>query len=193
MSVRDGLLAILTLGPAYGLQLHAELAARSPHRGTVNPGQIYATLERLGRAGLIESGGRTHDGLPLHRLTPEGRSTADRWLRTPLAGGVPEWSEMLDQILVGATVDPVATERLTRDYRVRWSAELDAAREDAVDSGRETTIAGWASDARAAHARAALEWLAAVSDRLPAGTTARALSTVKPRRGRRPHDEPGAS
>ena len=29
MSVRDGLLAVLSLGPAYGLQLHAEFTAPS--------------------------------------------------------------------------------------------------------------------------------------------------------------------
>ena len=53
MSVRDGLLAILSLGPAYGLQLHSELASRSPHRGPVNVGQIYATLDRLVARGLV--------------------------------------------------------------------------------------------------------------------------------------------
>jgi hypothetical protein len=41
MSVRDGLLSVLTLGPAYGLQMHAELASRAPHRKPVNVGQIY--------------------------------------------------------------------------------------------------------------------------------------------------------
>ena len=55
MSVRDGLLAVLSLGEGYGLQLHSELAARAPHRSPVNVGQIYSTLERLARAGLVES------------------------------------------------------------------------------------------------------------------------------------------
>lgn len=51
MSVRDGLLALLTLGPAYGLQLHAELLDRAAHRRRVNVGQIYSTLERLRERG----------------------------------------------------------------------------------------------------------------------------------------------
>lgn len=58
MSVRDALLGILTLGPAYGLQLHAELGARAPHRAKTNVGQVYGTLDRLVTAGLV-----VHEGL----------------------------------------------------------------------------------------------------------------------------------
>ena len=65
MSVRDGLVAILTLGPAYGLQLHAELARRAPHRGPVNVGQIYSTLDRLSTQRLIASAGVTDAGVAL--------------------------------------------------------------------------------------------------------------------------------
>ena len=73
MSVRNGLLAVLTLGPAYGAQLHAELGDRLGHRRTVNIGQVYATLERLGVQGLVRAAGVTDDGLPLYRITDDGR------------------------------------------------------------------------------------------------------------------------
>ena len=55
MSVRSSLLAILTMGPAYGFQLHGELAVRTAGRRSVNVGQIYATLERLVVQGAVES------------------------------------------------------------------------------------------------------------------------------------------
>jgi hypothetical protein len=58
VSVRDGILAILSMGPAYGLQLHSELTSRAPHRKPVNVGQIYGTLDRLAKQGLIEPAGK---------------------------------------------------------------------------------------------------------------------------------------
>ena len=63
MSVRDGLLAILTLGPAYGSQLHAEFMGRAPHRKMVNVGQIYVSTSNrtaYGAAGSV-TGGPTND------------------------------------------------------------------------------------------------------------------------------------
>ena len=74
MSVRSGVLAILTLGPAYGLQLHSELASRTPHRKPVNVGQIYGTLDRLVTQAMIEPAGLTDDALPLYRLTAAGEA-----------------------------------------------------------------------------------------------------------------------
>ena len=69
VSVRDCLLAIMSLGPQYGLQLHAELTTRAPHRAATNVGQIYSTLDRLVRDAKVETGGQTADGLPLYQLT----------------------------------------------------------------------------------------------------------------------------
>src|SRR5687767_9505885 len=45
MAVRDALLTLLTMGPAYGFQLHGGVGARTGGRRQVNVGQTYATLE----------------------------------------------------------------------------------------------------------------------------------------------------
>ena len=107
MSVRDGLLAVLSLGPAYGLQLHAEFTARAPHRAALNVGQVYSTLDRATQSGLVCSAGTTPDGLPLFRLTESGADRARQWMTLP-SDGPASWTEMLDQVLVTATVDDPA-------------------------------------------------------------------------------------
>ena len=117
-SQRDGLLAILTIGPAYGHQLLGELAARAPHRGPVNVGQIYSTLDRLGGQRLVESAGLTTDGLPLHTLTPAGVTAARSWMTEPTLDPLPEWTELLDQLLITSSVDPVAASALTGSLRL---------------------------------------------------------------------------
>ena len=53
MSVRQNLLAILDQGPCYGYQLRAEFGRRTGSAWSLNVGQIYTTLERLERDGLV--------------------------------------------------------------------------------------------------------------------------------------------
>lgn len=105
MAVRDALLGILTLGPAYGLQLHAELSARAPHRAKTNVGQVYGTLDRLTTAGLVSHQGLTDDGLPLYALTEPGRSEAHSWLAGESLTALPEWADVQDLVLISTSVN----------------------------------------------------------------------------------------
>ena len=185
MSVRDGLLTILTLGPAYGLQLHAELTSRAPHRGPVNVGQIYATLDRLGKQGLITSSGVTNDGLPLYRLTAQGANAVNASRETAVVHTLPEWTEMLDQIIIESSIRPSTTTALARAYRVWWTDDLARVR-SALENDEPRSDVRLALLARQAQALAALDWLGSVTDALSDDDASRPYSTDKPRRGRRP-------
>jgi DNA-binding PadR family transcriptional regulator len=57
MSVRHALLALLSEEPKYGLQLPEEFEARTGEVWPLNVGQVYTTLQRLERDGLVESDG----------------------------------------------------------------------------------------------------------------------------------------
>ncbi|MDH6537413.1 PadR family transcriptional regulator [Aurantimicrobium minutum] len=104
MAVREALLGILTLGPAYGLQLHAELGARAPHRAKTNVGQVYGTLDRLSTAGLVVHQGLTDDGLPLYALTEAGKEEAVAWLEGNTLTVLPEWADVQDVVLISSSV-----------------------------------------------------------------------------------------
>src|SRR5690554_5961268 len=114
MAVRDGILAILALGPGYGLALRDEIAARAPHRTDLNVGQVYSTLERLRRDGLVATGTTTDDNLPLYRLTPEGEKAVTAWLEDPVDADPRAWTDFLDQVLLGSSIPGTD-----------WSALLD--------------------------------------------------------------------
>lgn len=183
MSVRDGLLTILTLGPAYGLQLHAELTSRAPHRGPINVGQIYSTLDRLSGHGLIAPSGLTSDGLPLHRLTTEGRAAIASARGVAAVQSLPEFTDMLDQVIIESTVDPAAAVSLVGGFRDWWRSDVSAVRETLgrADLRPEARLA---LIARERQGDAALAFLDAASVALEAGGTFRPLSAVKPKRGR---------
>ena len=84
MSVRHALLALLSEGPKYGLQLRQEFEAKTGEVWPLNVGQVYTTLQRLERDGLVEAderrGGGTAEGLPHHR---GGRGGARPVARAP--------------------------------------------------------------------------------------------------------------
>lgn len=185
MSVRDGLLAILTLGPAYGLQLHTELTSRAPHRKPVNVGQIYGTLDRLANQQLVVTAGTTDDGLPLYQLTPTGRSGAEKWMTEPATESLPEWTEMLDQILVTSSLDAVAATILAGDFRKWWDSDLGATRftlqRTALRHDQRLALI-----AREAQAVAALAWIGSVTALLANNDSFRGYSDSRPKRGRRP-------
>ncbi len=184
MSVRSGLLAVLTLGPAYGLQLHAEFTDRAPHRGPVNVGQVYGTLERLSKQNLVEPAGTTDDGLPMHRLTEAGRDEAACWMHEPLLESLPEWTEMLDQVLVTSSIDSPAAEGLAESFRRWWEADLAGTRV-AASADTLPVDARLALVAREAQGVAAIAWLGAAIATLSDYDAFRGPSEVRPRRGRK--------
>ena len=191
MSVRKALLAILTMGPAYGFQLHGELATRTAGRRTVNVGQIYSTLERLVSQGSVEAAGSTEDGLPLYRLTDDGHAQALDWLRETDSESGADWNDMLDRVLIASSLPHVDLGPLLAGYRTAWLLRLNRGGDPAprpAGSGQDQL----AGTAQLLQARAALAWLdavAAVADRAPATEEPRLhreLSLLRPKRGRRP-------
>jgi len=73
VSVRHALLALLSEGPKYGLQLREEFEGRTGEVWPLNVGQVYTTLQRLERDGLVESDESNDDGPQKgFRITAEG-------------------------------------------------------------------------------------------------------------------------
>lgn len=180
MTVKNGLLTILSLGPLYGLQLRDEFVARAPHRARINVGQVYGTLERLRRDGLIMSAGETHDNLPLYRPTSLGTEAIDRWSSEAEHSSVFDWNDMLDQVLIVSSL-PGAP----------WRVLIDSYLERARHVPSLETL-GTPSQARAAHGAqtmiedAAEAWLLHLRDEFEENDPAAPLSMLRPRRGRRP-------
>ena len=180
MSVRDSLLAVLTLGPAYGAQLHSELLSRLGHRRDINVGQIYATLDRLGKSELVADGGATDDGFPLYELTGAGYRAAHEWLSV-VGPAQLDWNEMLDQLLVASSLPGLDIGPLLAQHRELWAAPLLPQVEP--ESAQDALATASEDELRAA----ALRWLDACENAATSNTaTSRPLSDVRPRRGRRP-------
>ena len=183
MSVRDCLLAIMTLGPQYGLQLHAELTSRTPHRAATNVGQIYSTLDRLVRDKKVEAGGQTPDGLPLYQLTSDGSREIGAWLEPESISRESTWSDLLDIVFMIRSlpnVDPLpACDALDFAF-----AELPEPTQGSDARARTAWLLTRAEEDFATSMRAIVDRTRVELERdKPHGW---GLSTQRPKRGRRP-------
>ena len=118
MSVPHALLALLSEGPKYGLQLREEFEAGTGEVWPLNVGQVYKTLGRLERDGLAESDGTGQDGPQKRfRITPQGEEALAAWLRTPPDLTSPR-DELVMKVLVAARVPGTDVHEVIQAHRL---------------------------------------------------------------------------
>ena len=137
MSVRHAFLALLNDGPKYGLQLRQEFEARTGEVWPLNVGQVYTTLQRLERDGLVESDGAEDPGPQKgFRITAAGAAELASWLRTPPDLSSPPRDELVMKVLVAmrtAGVDVHEVVQTHRRYLVQLMQEWTRLKEFSAD------------------------------------------------------------
>ncbi|BAJ75477.1 predicted transcriptional regulator [Microbacterium testaceum StLB037] len=177
MSVRQSLLAILDHGACYGSQLRAEYIRRTG--ASVNVGQVYTTLERLERDGLVANDGVDDDGRVLWSVTPAGRTEARAWLQS--ASVADGRDEVALRIGLAVTLPGADVRGILSAQRAGVRAALS---EEARRSGGEDVVGvAVVAAARRARLEAELRWLDEV-ERMTIGRAGIAISEERPRRGR---------
>ena len=183
MSVRHALLALLSEGPKYGLRLREEFEADTGEVWPLNIGQVYTTLQRLERDGLIESDDDERDSPQKRfRITDGGTRELASWLRTPPDMSSPPRDELVIKVLVALRVPGTDVHEVIQSHRrylvelmQQWTRikEADAGRDLAlhlaVDAElyRLDAVARWLDAADARIKRAAAEPAVAARDDLP--------------------------
>lgn len=105
MSVRHALLGLLSAGPKYGMQLREEFEDATGDAWPLNAGQVYTTLQRLERDGLVDSNGAGEDERQKdYRITTRGQAELGKWLTTPPDPGAPPRDDLITKVLVALRV-----------------------------------------------------------------------------------------
>jgi len=118
MSIRRGLLALLAQEPMYGAQLRTEFESRTGGTWPLNVGQVYTTLSRLERDGLVEgAGGADGEGRIAYRLTDQGRTEVALWWAAPVDRGNTPRDELVIKLALAVTVPGVDIRRLVQTQR----------------------------------------------------------------------------
>lgn len=192
MSVRLSLLAILDQGPCYGYQLRTEFDRRTGSTWPLNVGQIYNTLDRLERDGLVVKGDTDAQGHVFYEITDAGSVEVAAWLGAPVER-ITSRDELATKLAVAATlpgvdvaavIDAQRRATQTRVQELRQEASLDAGAESA---SAPNFVRSLVVDSMLFHAEAEARWLDHAEARLaqhPQHSMSLELATERPKRGR---------
>ena len=163
MAVREGLLALLEEGPRHGYQLKTAFESATGGVWPLNVGQVYTTLDRLERDGLVDV---TDDsGQKTYRLTVDGVAALGEWWRTVPAEDPPPRDELMLKVLLAIGHDrDHALEVVTRQ-RAALLGLLQARRRERRAAG-DDLAATLVTDALVVRAEADLRWLDLCESRL---------------------------
>ena len=189
MSVRHSMLAILDQGPCYGYQLRSEFHRRTGTTWPLNVGQIYNTLERLERDGLVERGEADEQGHVFWHITTEGSAEVAKWLSSPVVQELAPRDELTIKLALAATLPNLDVTALLAAQREATARRLDAlqATTDEAAAGGEHLVQSLITDAFVFHAEAELRWIDHLIQHVtqePRPSFALELSAERPKRGR---------
>jgi DNA-binding PadR family transcriptional regulator len=129
VSVGMSLLAILEEGPTYGLRLKHEFEGRTGHVWPLNVGQVYTTLGRLERDGLVRAVPEgSVEGQKVHEITEAGQARLAEWFARATMSDPPARDELVLKLVM--TVDRPGVEP---------AEVIQAERRRAVEQLREYT------------------------------------------------------
>jgi DNA-binding PadR family transcriptional regulator len=179
MSVKHALLALLSEGPKYGLQLREEFESGTGEVWPLNVGQVYTTLQRLERDGLVESDDTTEAGPQKgFRITAAGAAELAGWLRTPPDLSSPPRDELVMKVLVALRVPGVDVHEVIqvhRRYLVELMQQWTRLKEDEADY--DLTLA-LVVDAELFRLDSVIRWLDSADGRLKRAAADQATGTT---------------
>lgn len=190
MSIRHGLLALLERGPMYGYQLRAAFEESTGTTWPLNIGQVYTTLSRLERDGLVRPLPENDGGQRPYEITDAGRSELTQWFATPISRTDRPRDELAIKLALAATLPGVDVAEVIAQQRRASQQQLDELRASVRDddpSDPEDLARALVVDSMIFAAEAELRWLDHAQERLarhPEHALSLALSLERPKRGR---------
>lgn len=135
MSVKHGLLTLLDQSPMHGYQLRSAFEESTGATWPINIGQVYTTLARLERDGLIEESHAGAEGQRLYAITEAGRAEVAAWFATPVPAE-PARNELAIKLALAARTPGADIARIVQVQRaatIKALQDYTRARERAGD------------------------------------------------------------
>ena len=157
MAVREGLLALLREGPSHGYQLKTAFEAATGGAWTLNVGQVYTTLDRLQRDGLVTS--EEAAGQKRYAITPAGRAELGGWWSTSPVDAPPPRDELVLKVLFAIEDGADHALRVITQQRTALTRLLQERRRALRPTPDTSLASALVADALVSRAEADLRWL----------------------------------
>ena len=167
MSVPHALLALLSEGPKYGLRLQNEFQARTGEVWPLNVGQVYTTLQRLERDGLVEADdGGGERSRKRYRITIAGAHELADWLRSPPDLVPPPRDELVIKLLVALELPGNDVHELLQVHRRHVIEVMQRYTRIKAEAAEDDVPLALVADAELFRLEAIVRWLDATDVRL---------------------------
>jgi DNA-binding PadR family transcriptional regulator len=166
VSVPHALLALLSDGPKHGLRLQSEFEARTGEVWPLNVGQVYTTLQRLERDGLVEADGDGDRSRKRYRITATGTTELAEWLRTPPDLVPPPRDELVIKVLVALQVGGIDIHEILQVHRRHVIEVMQRYTRIKADAAQDDVPLALVADAELFRLEAIVRWLDAADVRL---------------------------
>ncbi len=181
MGIREGLLALLAEEPKHGYQLKVEFEAATGEAWPLNIGQVYTTLQRLERDGLVERHETDDEGRHSYRITKAGRAELVEWMTRPERRSVTNRDEVSMKLLLAMVADVVNPLEVLAIQRNATMTTLQDYTRLKADTPADDLAWLLHLDRLILRGEADLRWLERVEERLAAGPAPKpALSSASP-------------
>lgn len=190
MPVRHAILGLIHQRPRHGYELRDafEALVGGPSVWDLKPAQVYTTLTRLERDGLVTADGPERVGGPdriVYRLTEDGRREFASWLSSGVHGEHVR-DEFFVKLMVALATPEADPESIVRTQRATLFRDLHALTAHRARLDRSTQLSRvLLLDKAVMHLEADLRWLDMVQARLD-DVVAQPLPMPAPRRRGRP-------
>ena len=170
MSIPHALLALLSEKPKYGLRLQNEFEARTGEVWPLNVGQVYTTVQRLERDGLVEADGEGEgersQKQKRYRITSAGARELADWLRTPPELVPPPRDELVIKVLVALQVPGIDVHELLQVHRRHVIEVMQRYTRIKAEAAEDDVPLALVADAELFRLEAIVRWLDAADVRL---------------------------
>jgi DNA-binding PadR family transcriptional regulator len=164
--LRFALLGLLAIRPRHGYDLKGAFEALLAYTWPINVGQVYSTLARLERDGLVRCREVVvQDALPDRRvydITELGQKELERWLEAPATLIPPARQELVLKLLVQPPETAIDRQELIwrqRQVLLEVLADLEQLHQQAADATERLVL-----EASELQVNAFLTWLDRVED-----------------------------
>jgi DNA-binding PadR family transcriptional regulator len=167
VSVPHALLALLSEGSKYGLRLQNEFEARTGDVWPLNVGQVYTTLQRLERDGLVETDDEGAErSRKRYRITAKGERELAEWLHTAPDLVPPPRDELVIKVLVALQVPGIDVHEVLQVHRRHVIEVMQRYTRVKATAGEDDVALALVADAELFRLEGIVRWLDAADVRL---------------------------
>jgi DNA-binding PadR family transcriptional regulator len=166
VSVPHALLALLSAGPKFGLRLQNEFESRTGEVWPLNVGQVYTTLQRLERDGLVKADGEGERARKQYRITSAGAQELAGWLRMPPELVPPPRDELVIKVLVALQIPGIDIREILQVHRRHVIEVMQRYTRIKAEAAQADVPLALVADAELFRLEAIVRWLDAADVRL---------------------------